>query len=187
MLKIRTISKIRDFLSLAADELESTGDGDCEDIRDTLGQFNDVNECAETRSMIMEEVTRLSQDLDEDLFATGSRVICPHVCEESTDYDYVISAYQVDFDYLRRCLVSDGYQSFGSVPNDPGFETYRKKFGKSSLNVIHMTESMLLAFGTATELATRLELTNKHDRIALFESICGQYRVQWRSRHEPPF
>lgn len=86
MILTEHLLKIRDFVFTGADYLEEQGDKSCEVLRDAL-TLPDVTDDEETLRLVTEELETLDEDFN--LFATGSRVICPKHCHPDTDYDYV--------------------------------------------------------------------------------------------------
>ena len=115
---------------------------------------------------------------------TGSRVICnPPVLD--TDDDYLLL---VDIELtkaLQEKLYADGFKlggsgiRFKSLKEFPDIESIERdngvfnSFKKDNLNIIvTASHEYFENFVKATFLCRRLNLTNKEDRVEVFQSIC---------------
>jgi hypothetical protein len=105
-----------------------------------------------------------------DVAATGSRVIVsPPVLH--TDEDYVVLVQ--DFHAFDKLLKSDGWVVDGKeyaigAPWSTAFRSYRK----GEINLIVTADIRFFArYKLATKIATVLNLTDKTERIALFQMI----------------
>lgn len=101
---------------------------------------------------------------------TGSRVIC-NPAPTDTDEDYI--AFVSDDAKARAELEGLGYKlegmpEFYTGNDNGGFRSYRK----GAVNLITTPDyDFYRLFKTATALAARLNLTDKGDRIALFQVV----------------
>jgi hypothetical protein len=104
---------------------------------------------------------------------TGSRYICPAACRADSDYDFLVLCGNTD--RAISVLSADGYVLGGS--GERVWQSQEDAFSlrKGNVNLI-VTQKKLWydAFLLATEVAKRLNLTNKNDRIALFDAIIYQ-------------
>lgn len=110
--------------------------------------------------------------LDSKAFPTGSRVICPGAVSTTSDWDYLfhvedltsaaIALGEMDFDLGR-------YVDPVQIVNGPKrFVSLRRGF----INVLLTNDPEFFeAFRLATRVATKLGLTNKADRVTLFQAV----------------
>jgi hypothetical protein len=106
---------------------------------------------------------------------TGSNYICdPPVLD--TDVDFILL---VDYEVLTS-LEKLGYfntseDTMEDYPDDDGFTTYRR----ANVNLIVIEDAVIYGrLVTATEIAKRLNLTDKQERIDLFQGVLyGNYRT----------
>jgi hypothetical protein len=107
-----------------------------------------------------------------DMFPTGSRVICnPPVLD--TDEDWVVLCDSRSL--LHYVLVEHGYSKTSKkyYRVSSKITTYRHE--KNNFNLIVTdVKDMFDRWREATEIATQENLTNKEDRIKLFELITGR-------------
>jgi hypothetical protein len=109
-----------------------------------------------------------------DMFPTGSRVICnPPVLD--TDEDWVLMV--PERRSFHDILVDAGYhrtsKSYYRVASS--ITTYRSDLNNINL-IVTDDQGMFDRWREATEIATQENLTNKEDRIKLFELITGRNR-----------
>lgn len=101
--------------------------------------------------------------------ATGSNYICnPPVVDTDIDTVFLVNGY---YDYAAL-LVKDGWEDCGKQYE--GHKSEFQAFRKGKDNYI-VTEDPLFywSYVKATEGAKALNLTNKDDRIKLFQTICN--------------
>lgn len=100
--------------------------------------------------------------------AVGSRVTC-NPPPENTDQDFLaFSLDDLSGDLASAGFTQDGSPEFYTGNDNGGFRSFRR----GDVNVI-TTQSMKFfeLFLTATALAKRFNLSNKADRIALFQAV----------------
>ena len=106
---------------------------------------------------------------------TGSSYICnPPVTD--TDEDFFVQALLGQMDALGKELEDDGWSVTYDDPEytieknrEIPFITARK--GKQNL-IIFQDDEAFIAFDKATEVAKRLNLLKKEDRVMLFQAVC---------------
>lgn len=110
-----------------------------------------------------------------DIRPVGSRVTCnpPPV---DTDIDYLVLVTNDQFDSLLPDLFSQGFDIDGSEVCDPADHLSNKdtfqSFSHGDLNLIVTQDSEFFRrFLAATEVAKRLNLLVKEDRVALFQAV----------------
>jgi hypothetical protein len=127
--------------------------------------------------MLTTTVVRAIGPLDEakralgvELIPTGSRVICPQVCLSSSDWDYLGCV--VDLRGTAERLISNGWTTGTSLAEVDAGATEFISLRKQSVNLILTNcQQFFGRFQLATRVATKLGLTNKGDRIALFQAL----------------
>lgn len=126
----------------------------------------------------------IPEDLWKGIYQTGSTVICnPPVT--NTDEDYIIYTKNLEglHEFLRFNLFDMTKEDKDEYDlNMEGFNCYRK----GHLNLIVTNDKAFYkSFVLATEVAARLNLVNKEDRIMLFKAIL--YEEIPRDLDENPF
>lgn len=112
-------------------------------------------------------------------FETGSRVICnPPVMD--TDRDFVIytdnqRALRKELEFLGYTYSSKDMEKYKLKATDPfemynSFDAYRHPDTDENLIVVSNTQDFR-RWRVATQVATKLNLTNKNHRIILFRAI----------------
>lgn len=132
----------------------------------------------------------IDQDWQEHVFnwaATGSRVICSPPPTD-TDEDYV--CFHPHYENAIEKLHSMGFISEGSPEFYTGNDNGRfRSLRRNDLNLILTDQSEFYKlFCSATELARRFNLTDKTDRIALFQAVLygvGPHSLQVVPHGEP--
>jgi hypothetical protein len=114
-----------------------------------------------------------------DMIPTGSRVICnPPVLD--TDEDWVLMV--PERHSFEDTLINAGYyrtsKRYYRVASS--ITTYRSDFNNINL-IVTDDQNMFDRWREATEIATQENLTNKEDRIKLFELITGRNRYRTNS------
>lgn len=125
-------------------------------------------------------------DKVKDYFPTGSRVICnPPIM--NTDEDWVVLLHHTNaFTDFKKYMRDNGWETCGQdYALDPFGVRNRNRFvafRKGELNLI-VTDSPVVfdRYKIATKIATRLNLFNKEDRIALFQIIRD---YEFETRHQ---
>lgn len=116
----------------------------------------------------------------KNVYPTGSAYICdPPVTD--TDVDYVVLISEEFADYGSR-LADDGWEvSY----DDPEYRTHENEelpfitARRDAVNLIIFREfEGWAAFVKATEVAKSLNLTEKKDRVALFNAVCWGRALQ---------
>jgi hypothetical protein len=107
-----------------------------------------------------------------DMFPTGSRVICdPPVLDTDEDWVLMVPHRKAFRPFLRELGFTQTSRTYYRVTSS--ITTYRHP--DNSLNLIVTDEQdMFDRWREATEIATQENLTNKEDRIKLFELITGR-------------
>lgn len=103
-------------------------------------------------------------------FRTGSREIC-NPAPMDTDVDFVILDMKDNGSFEENGFKIMSGKMISSVSHDYGdsdFETYRR--GEVNLIVVHSWEDFK-KWKAATAAAKNMNLTKKHERIALFQGI----------------
>lgn len=121
----------------------------------------------------MEQVTGLLKENLVFMKAVGSRVTC-NPPPMDTDNDQLLLV--KDYVCVEADLVANGWKLGGSaIPADQNYtkpDEFFASFTNGDVNLI-VTPSSEFArrFVAATSVAQRLNLTNKDDRIALFQAV----------------
>lgn len=121
-----------------------------------------------------ERVTIMTSDIDDiviQAMPTGSSVICnPPVLD--TDRDFLVLV-KGTADEVIDCLTSRGYTADGGGTYDSqkeldqgGFISFRKD---TTNYIVVSTKDAYRRFALATELATKMNLVKKEDRITVFK------------------
>lgn len=113
--------------------------------------------------------------LHKRITAVGSRVTC-NPPPTDTDQDWLVLVDEKDFDQFAKTLVSHGWQVGGSlIPNDANYLPPSQRFNSFTLGVDNVIATASQEFHdrflSASATAKRLNLLNKEDRIALFQSV----------------
>lgn len=116
----------------------------------------------------------IPKELWKGIYQTGSSVICnPPVLD--TDIDYIIcdSKGRFDTQNLHKFLISNGFEM--SCQDEEEYDLESEAFDcyrKDNINLI-VTDNYewYLKWVAATQIATRLNLIKKEDRIVLFKYI----------------
>jgi hypothetical protein len=98
---------------------------------------------------------------------TGSAYICDPPVKD-TDEDYVVLV--EEFSQAARLLEAQGWEIGGSIFDGHRNWFFSFKKGKDNLIIVDNPE-FYLKFINATKLAKNLNLTEKSDRITLFQAI----------------
>lgn len=112
----------------------------------------------------------------EEFFPTGSYHICnPPVLD--TDVDYIVLVRDLSFFGVKKTYDVDENSSMEllDMADEYPNEFISRRFGKINL-IITDESSYYDAFVEATKVAKELNLTNKDERIVLFDKIRKQYK-----------
>lgn len=104
---------------------------------------------------------------------TGSHYICnPPV----TDTDFDIALYVLPDQFVEYCrsLIADGWEVGGSRTGEEGWLSFKKQHTDGVLYnfIVTCNETYYENFYLATEVAKKLNLRNKEDRVMLFSAFC---------------
>lgn len=101
--------------------------------------------------------------------AVGSRVTC---IPAPTDTDDDQLVYTLNIRDLEDELMRDGFEHDGSRVNEGSNTSPFRSYSKGDVNLI-VTDKLTFfkAFITATHIAKKLNILNKHDRIILFQGV----------------
>lgn len=113
--------------------------------------------------------------LAKRITAVGSRVTCDPPPQD-TDQDWLVLVDDKDFDEFAKSLIQRGWQVGGSlIPNDANYLPPNMRFNSFTLGVDNVIATASKEFHerflSASATAKRLNLLNKEDRIALFQSV----------------
>jgi hypothetical protein len=130
--------------------------------------FNDIWEIEPIKPFLVEDKYDWKKEFKE-FFPTGSRYICsPPVMD--TDEDWcVYSSHTLSWEELLTKLKTLGFECGGSYAD----EGVSFKRGDMNLIVIRNSRKFKL-WRIATALAKRFNLTDKKDRVDLFEAVVKQ-------------
>jgi hypothetical protein len=121
-----------------------------------------------------QDIAELFEDTLIDLFPTGSRIICnPPVL--NTDEDWMILIQPKSFHLALKLLSKHQFYEGGfmfPINNSPKAVSFKSNSNDLNLLVTDNVE-YFDSFRNATKLATKLNLTNKKDRITLFQLAMG--------------
>lgn len=120
--------------------------------------------------------------------AVGSRVTCKPA-PTNTDADYLVLIDEADWVRLADCLQECDFAMDGSLPIDEkpwNVEHHFRSYKLAETNVV-ATDSEVFhrRFLAASSIATRLNLLDKPDRIALFQAVL--YGNECQPEHEMPW
>jgi len=120
---------------------------------------------------MLTKIIDIPAHLFKDAYQTGSTVICnPPVTD--TDIDYVV--YTKELAGLIRFLEDQGFEQ--SYVDDEEYEINEDgifcslRLGNANL-ILTSNHDYFLGFCNATDLAKKLNLVNKEDRITLFKAV----------------
>lgn len=107
--------------------------------------------------------------------AVGSRVTC-NPPPTDTDQDWLVLVDDKDFDKFAKDLIAQGWQVGGSlISNDANYLPPNQRFNSFTLGVDNVIATASQEFHdrflSASATAKHLNLLNKEDRIALFQSV----------------
>ncbi len=109
-----------------------------------------------------------------EILHTGSRAICPTAVTSESDDDYVLLVHPGVYDNLRVRLQDEGWGlgGSGSDINPDGFNSWKKEINGVVVNlIITMDQDFFRGWMQATSLAKSLNLTNKSDRVTIFDAM----------------
>lgn len=116
---------------------------------------------------------------------TGSRYIVNDPSFEHNDTDIMILVNSKNFKNFCNDLISTGFVLCG----DAEYETdVMKAYRKHQYNIlITDSEDYFIQWAIATNVATKLKLTSKLDRISLFQGFIDQWDFEVNTTSPSPF
>lgn len=107
----------------------------------------------------------------------GSRVICPSACSTDSDWDYLTLVHDLGSvvgELVDAGWTIDDHDRYATTKDSftKTFTSLRKADGDSMLNLILTNNREFHGqFLLATEVAKKLGLTSKKDRVILFQAV----------------